>query len=249
MRERVLGTPIDALDLEICVERIAAWAAAAESRTVCACNVHSVVTARRDPSFAAALEEADLCTADGAPIAWRLRRLGHRGQPRVSGPDLMWRLCARAESDGLPIFLYGCRDETLERLRSRFARVFPRLRVAGSFAPPFRPLEPREDEAVVGRIARSGARIVFVALGCPKQELWLAAHRGRIAAVLIGVGAAFDFHAGVVRRAPPWMRRAGLEWLYRLAREPRRLWRRYLVTNALFAAYLAGQVLGERSRR
>lgn len=249
MKALVLDVPIDALDLESCVELIAGWAARREARTVCACNVHSVVTAKRDPAFAAALQSADLCTADGAPIAWWLRRAGFPRQPRVAGPDLMWRLCERCERDSLPIYLYGCGDETLERLRSRLARVFPRLRVAGSFSPPFRALEPHEDARVIEQIARSGARIVFVALGCPKQELWLAAHRARIPAVLAGVGAAFDFHAGVVRRAPPWMRGAGLEWLHRLAHEPRRLARRYLVTNALFLVYLARQIVAGAARR
>ncbi len=240
---RVLGSHIDALGWKGCLERIALWAARGESRAVVQCNVHSVVTARRDPGFAAAVRAADLAVPDGWPVAWRLRSLGFADQERIGGPDLMWRCCALAARSGQPVYLYGSDAPTLERLRARLREAFPRLRLAGWCAPPFRALTAAEDAQVVEAIEHSGARIVFVALGCPKQEAWMAQHRGRIHAVMLGVGAAFGFHAGVARRAPRWMRAHGLEWLHRLLAEPRRLWRRYLVTNTLFIAYLAGEWL------
>jgi len=245
----VLGARIDAVGWERCLDQIAGWASRRESRCVYLCNVHSIVTARRQPTFGTIINAADLAVPDGAPIAWRLRWLGFAEQQRISGPDLMWKCCARAAQEGLSVFLYGSSPETLERLRARLAREFPALRVAGWHAPPFRRLTSKEDAQVVRKIERSGAHLVFVALGCPKQEAWMKAHRGRINAVLIGVGAAFDFHAGMVRRAPRWMQRGGLEWLYRLACEPRRLWRRYLVTNTLFFAYLLSELIGRRPGR
>jgi N-acetylglucosaminyldiphosphoundecaprenol N-acetyl-beta-D-mannosaminyltransferase len=235
----VIGSRIDALDWRGCVGLIASWAARRESRYVCLCNVHSIVTARRDAGFRRVIEAADLALPDGAPVAWAMRRAGRRGQQRLDGPQLMWRCCARAARDGLPVFLYGADAHTLARLSEALTRRFPALRLAGCCAPPFRTLTDEEDAAVVRAIAESGAHIVLVALGCPKQEAWMAAHRERVRAVMIGVGAAFDYHAGTARRAPRWMRTAGLEWAHRLAREPRRLWRRYLVTNTLFLAYLA----------
>lgn len=242
-RSEVLGAPIDAVSWLRCLDRIVAWASRGESRYVCMCNVHSVVTARLNPEFRKVVSRADLAAPDGAPVAWRLRRMGHLGQERINGPDLMWRCCVRVAGAGLPVFLYGGTSRTLGRLRAKLLRELPDLRIAGWYAPPFRRLTAREDEDIVRSINDSGARIVFVALGCPKQEAWMAAHRGRIRAVMIGVGAAFDYHAGVVRRAPGWMRDVGLEWLHRLLSEPRRLWLRYFVTNTLFCAYLFGDVL------
>lgn len=244
----VLGAHIDAVDWKECLDRLAAWASRSESRCVYLCNVHSVVTARREPPFGQVINSADLAVPDGAPITWWLRGLGFAGQNRISGPDLMWRCCARAAAEGLSIFLYGGSAETLKRLSARLAREFPGLKLAGCHAPPFRLLTPEEDEQIVRTIENSGAQIVFVALGCPKQEAWMAARRGKIRAVMIGVGAAFDFHAGMIKRAPRWMQDCGLEWFHRLGSEPRRLWRRYLVTNTLFLVYLLGEFVGRRRR-
>jgi N-acetylglucosaminyldiphosphoundecaprenol N-acetyl-beta-D-mannosaminyltransferase len=242
-RAKVLGAPIDAITWLHCLDRIVSWASRRESRYVCMCNVHSVVTARLNPEFRKVVSGADLSVPDGAPVAWRLRRMGHHGQERINGPDLMWRCCVRIAGADLSVFLHGGTVHTLARLRARLSRELPELKIAGWHVPPFRPLTAREDEAIVRMINDSGAQIVFVALGCPKQEAWMAAHRGRIRAVMIGVGAAFDYHAGAIARAPRWMRDAGLEWLHRLLTEPRRLWRRYLVTNTLFCAYLVGDFL------
>lgn len=239
----VIGTPIDAVSWDDALSRIATWSGARESRYVCICNVHSVVTASRDVSFGRVVNEADMATPDGAPVAWMLRKLGFAEQARINGPDLMWRYCARAAESGQSVFLYGGTPETLELLQQRLRMQFPGLRVAGAISPPFRALMPDEDAAIVAQINASGAGVVFVSLGCPKQELWMAAHRGRINAVMIGVGAAFDYHAGTIQRAPKWMQDCGLEWLHRLCSEPRRLWRRYLVTNTLFVLGAARQLL------
>jgi N-acetylglucosaminyldiphosphoundecaprenol N-acetyl-beta-D-mannosaminyltransferase len=243
----VLGAPIDALSWDDAIARIAHWAERRESRVVCICNAHSVVTAMQDPSFAAVLRQADLATPDGAPVAWMLRRLGHPGQERINGPDLMWRWCGHAARQGLPIFLFGNTPQTLARLETRLRTAWPGLVIAGSLSPPFRPPSTDERAQIVERINAAGAGVVFVSLGCPKQERWMAEHRGLVRGVMIGVGAAFDFHAGTVRRAPPWMRRSGLEWLHRLLSEPRRLWRRYLFTNSAFTIGAVRQLLGWRT--
>jgi N-acetylglucosaminyldiphosphoundecaprenol N-acetyl-beta-D-mannosaminyltransferase len=184
-----------------------------------------------------------MATPDGMPIAWMLRHLGYPGQERINGSDVMWKYCEQAAGRGESVYFYGSTETTLGLLSKKLKAAFPELRIAGTVAPPFRALSAAEDESMVDAINRSGAGIVFVGLGCPKQETWMAAHRGRIRAVMVGVGAAFDFHAGTVKRAPLWMRRRGLEWLHRVCSEPRRLWRRYLVTNTLFILGAACQLL------
>lgn len=230
----VLDSQIDALNWEDVLSRIVAWGAQHQSRYVTLCNVHSVVTASQDPHFHAVIRQADMALPDGAPVAWVMRREGHRNQVRLSGPDLMWRYLAIAEKIGQSVFFYGSSDETLVRLKARIHAAFPKLRIAGMVSPPFRELTPEEDQAYVQQINRSGANIVFVGLGCPKQESWMHAHRGQIQGVMLGVGAAFDYHAGVIQRAPAWMQKIGMEWFHRLCSEPRRLAKRYAVTNSVF---------------
>lgn len=244
----VLAAPIDAIDMASACRRIAYWAERRESRYVCICNAHSAVTTTRDTTFRNTIERADMATADGAPVAWMLRRLGETGQERVSGPDLMLRYLSEAQERNEAIGLYGSTPQTLELLRRNLLQRWPNLNIAYSNSPPFRPLSTDEDAEDVAAINASGARTLWVSLGCPKQENWMAAHVGRIDTVMIGVGAAFDFHAGTVARAPDWMQRNGLEWLHRLASEPRRLWRRYLVTNSLFAIGAIRQLLALRLR-
>lgn len=239
----VLGAPIDVVSWDDALARIAVWASGAESRSVCLCNVHSVVSARGDPALAHAIRSADLTAPDGAPIAWMLRRLGHREQERIAGPDLMWRALAQAEDNGHGVFLLGGTRPTLIRLRKRILKRFPRLSLVGAIAPPFRPLSAEDNARIVQHIQRSGAQLVFVALGCPKQERWIAEQKGRVPAVMVGVGAAFEFHAGTRSRAPRWMRATGLEWLHRLISEPRRLAWRYLSTNTVFVVRALGQLL------
>lgn len=241
----VLGSRIDALTWNTALDRLIGWAHGRESRYVTICNAHVVVSASQDTGYLRVINESDMATPDGAPVAWMLRRQGIAGQPRISGPDLMWALCEKATQLSVPIYCYGSTEETLALLEQRLKSAFPELRLTME-SPPFRSLSKEEDEAAVARINDSGAGIVFVGLGCPKQEIWMAAHRGRINAAMIGVGAAFDFHAGTVARAPRWMRDNGLEWLHRLASEPGRLWKRYLVTNTLFILGAAKQLLLRR---
>lgn len=239
----VLEAFIDALSWDDAIGQIVAWGAARESRYVCICNVHSAVTTTQDVEFKIAVNNADMTTPDGAPIAWALRRLGHPSQQRINGPDLMMKYLTEAERLNQTVFFYGSTEDTLAKLRVALAKKFPMLRVGGTHAPPFRPLSLQEDDSIVDTINLSGSNVVFVGLGCPKQEKWMAEHRGRINAVMIGVGAAFDYHAGVLKRAPLWWQHNGLEWLYRLASEPRRLFRRYLVTNTLFVLGFVRQVV------
>lgn len=242
----VLGTPIDVLDWETAIGRISQWAAAKESRYICICNAHSCVIANQDRDLGRSLANADTATPDGAPVAWMMRRLGFPNQQRINGPDLMWRYCEQAATRGEAIYLYGGMPETLDLLQHQLKRAFPGLLIAGAWSPPIGTLTEEEDEADVARINASGAGIVWVGLGCPKQERWMAAHRGRVQAVMVGVGAAFDYHAGIIKRAPRWMQDVGLEWLYRLFSEPRRLWRRYLVTNTLFVMLAVYQLFLRR---
>lgn len=242
---KVVGGFIDAVDWSGAISRIRSWAHSRESKYVCICNAHSVVTARIDPRFSIVIDGADMATPDGAPVAWMLRRLGFESQKRINGPDLMWRYFASADLALERVFLYGGAEETLRLLKLRIDREFPGLKVVGAISPPFRSLTKEEDEDFVRQIEASGATTVWVSLGCPKQEQWMASHRGRINAVMVGVGAAFDYHAGTLRRAPLWMQMRGLEWFYRFVTEPRRLWRRYFVTNSLFI-YFALSQLGRR---
>lgn len=239
----ILSARIDALTWTGAVDEIERWTLDRQSRYVCICNVHSVVTAAQDPGFRDIVNGADMATPDGMPVAWALRWLGFADQQRINGPDLTLKLCARMSEVAVPVYFFGSSEHTLSLLGQKLRAMFPGLRVAGMVSPPFRALTPAEDNAAVAAINSSGAGIVFVSLGCPKQEQWMAEHRGRVHAVMIGVGAAFDYHAGTLKRAPAWMQDGGLEWFYRFVMEPRRLWKRYLVTNALFVALLAKQLL------
>src|SRR5262249_3983032 len=184
------------------VDCVFGWALLHESKTVCICAVHSLITALQNPAHADAIWSADMVTPDGAPVAWMLRKKGHVDQERISGADLMWTCCRKASELGTETFLYGGTPATLRTLEQRLRREFQGINIVGAFSPPFRELSAVEDAAIVDMINRSGARIVWVGLGCPKQEAWLRTHHGRVNAVMVGVGAAFDFHAGVVKRAP-----------------------------------------------
>lgn len=230
----ILNSHIDALSWEDTIQQITTWSSTNESRYICICNVHSVVTAKNEPDLQTAINNADMATPDGFPIAWTLRRMGHKNQERINGPDLMWKLCEYSNNQTLNIFLYGSTTKTLDKLKLCLSNRFPKIQIVGSYSPPFRTLTVEEDDEIINLINSSGAQVVFVGLGCPKQELWMAKQRGKINATMIGVGAAFDYHAGTLKRAPIWMRELGVEWLYRLAMEPGRLWKRYLMTNTVF---------------
>ncbi|MGH7879262.1 MAG: WecB/TagA/CpsF family glycosyltransferase, partial [Candidatus Binataceae bacterium] len=215
---------------------------------VCVTSVHGVVESQRDESLRLIHNNAGMVTPDGMPLVWVSRLMGFRQTQRVYGPDLMLAVCERAAARGYRHFFYGGGPGVAERLSERLCNRYPGLRVAGIHSPPFRALSPAEDCAVVEQINSSGADIVWVGISTPKQERWMAAHVRRLnAAALIGVGAAFDFHAGLKKQAPRWMRRSGLEWTFRLATEPRRLWRRYLASNPVFVALVAMQLMGGKT--
>ncbi len=201
--------------------------------------VHAVVTAACDAEMRSHVNTFQMITPDGQPVRWALNLLHSAGlKDRVYGPELMLLLCRKAPEAGVSVYLYGGTSAVLEELRSNLLSLCPGLLIAGSEAPPFRPLTAAEDRDVVRRINASGAGLIFIGLGCPKQDVFAYEHRDRLRGVQLCVGAAFDFHAGVKPTAPAWMQRHGLEWLYRLLKEPRRLWRRYLVTNTLFVLRL-----------
>jgi N-acetylglucosaminyldiphosphoundecaprenol N-acetyl-beta-D-mannosaminyltransferase len=240
---QILDTFVDSLSIVDALQQTGDWARLHSSRYICFCNVHALVTASVRSDLAKTYDDADLVLPDGAPVAWMLRVLGYKTQKRISGPDFMWQCCAHAQDHQASVFLYGNTQTTLEALETILHEAFPRLRIAGLLSPPYRPLTSAEDEAIVNRINNCGSHIVFVSLGCPKQELWMAKHRDRVQAVMLGVGAAFDFHAGTVQRPPVWVQNLGFEWLCRLAQEPKRLWKRYLLANSIFVYRAIGQAI------
>jgi N-acetylglucosaminyldiphosphoundecaprenol N-acetyl-beta-D-mannosaminyltransferase len=245
-RTPILGVGVSALDMATAVATVEAWIERREWDYVCVSTVHSIMECRRDPELRRIHNDAGLVTPDGMPLVWLSRLWGFRHVERVYGPDLMLALCKRSLERGWRHFLYGGTAETLALLEAALRGRFPGLSICGSFAPPFRPLTAEEDCEVVERINLAKPDIVWVGLGCPKQERWMAGHKGRVRGVLVGVGAAFDFLAGLKPQAPRWMQRAGLEWAFRLATEPRRLWRRYIVLNPLFIAAVARELVSRR---
>lgn len=217
--------------------------------TVVIANVHSVMTSRRDPMLAQAIANADIVTPDGVPLTWALRVDGHDAV-RVTGIDVLSDVADRGRAAGIRHYFYGATDETLDRIRARLEAEHPGIVIAGTFAPPFRPLTDEELREHAAAIEASGAHIVWVGLGMPKQELWMDRFRPFAPEVnLVGVGAAFDWLAGNQPMAPQWMRDRGLEWLYRLSKEPRRLWRRYIYNNPAYLALLGRKWLGARFGR
>ncbi len=243
-RRRVVSLDLTPLSISEAADQVMAWALAGEHRSVCEANVHMVMEAHDDPAFAQVVNGADLVLPDGMPIVWGLRLLGERGATRTCGPDLTLELCRRAAENGLPVGFYGSTATVLGALAERLSIQFPGLQIAYAFSPPFRPLDEAERAAIRETIHASGPRILFVGLGCPKQEQWMAQQRKHLPAVLLGVGAAFDFYANTVPRAPRWMQRAGLEWFFRLLSEPRRLWRRNIQHNPRYLLKLGAQWLG-----
>ena len=210
---------------------------------MCCAAVNNIMEARRSPDYRIVMDQADLVTSDGMPLVWMLRRLGARSATRVYGPDLMNLLLEAAEDAGIPVGFYGGTEAVLARLVPRAKQRYPRLQVAYAEAPPFRELTPEEDRRTTQAIQDAGVRILFVGLGSPKQDRWMHAHKDRVPAVMLGVGAAFDFLAGAKPQAPRWMQSSGLEWAFRLASEPRRLWRRYLTQNPKFVVLALVQLL------
>lgn len=246
-RVDILGVRVSATTMEGALGAIEGWITRGQPHYVCVSGMHGVMECQRDEELRRIHNAAGLVTTDGMPLVWLCRLKGQRRTERVYGPDLMLALCSRSQDKGYRHFLYGASADVLEALTSRLQTRFPRLNVVGTYAPPYRPLDPLEDSQIVESIKQTRPDVVWVGLSTPKQERWMAEHVERIGApALIGVGAAFDFHSGRKRQAPRWMQRNGLEWFFRLLSEPRRLYRRYLVNIPLFACYLGLEALGLR---
>ena len=238
MTDRVLrtcGVRVDPLTMDAAVARIVAAGAARRPLAAHLVNAYTLSLAVRDEGFRALLERGDLNLPDGTPLVWLGRRAGlDELRTRVYGPDLMQAVVDRGREAGTTHYLYGSSPEVIDRLAARLRRDHPGAAIVGAESPPYRPLTAAEEDAMVARICGSEAQVVWVGLGTPKQDVFVDRFRGRIGVPLVAVGAAFDFLAGTKRMAPRWMQQRGLEWLYRLASEPRRLWRRYLVGNTVF---------------
>jgi N-acetylglucosaminyldiphosphoundecaprenol N-acetyl-beta-D-mannosaminyltransferase len=244
----VLGVPLALTDYERTMDWMDATIRTGGKGYVCVAATHTVVATQDDPGLRAAVKGASLVVPDGQPVVWAMNALGHDLTHRVYGPDLMAKYCDRSAATGARLFLYGGRNQgALVQLALNLRRRFPGVQIVGGYAPPFRPLSDEELDAVVAEINHAKPDVVWVGIGVPKQEKWMAALRERLdAPVLVGVGAAFDFHAGLIPQAPAWMQSAGLEWLFRLSKEPRRLWKRYLTYNPRFVLGFARQYARHR---
>ena len=240
----VIGLSVDSTSYSRATNSVINWAIRSESRYVCIANVHMIMMSQDSLNFRKVVNAADLVTPDGMPLVWMLRLKGKLNQPRVYGPTLMLHVLKSAACEGIAVGFYGGTPTLLDSLIKRMQARYANLKVAFSFSPPFQPMGLQEDESIIEQINQSGTRILFVGLGCPKQEIWMAEHRGKVQAVMLGVGAAFDFHSGSKLQAPTWMQRIGLEWLFRLLTEPRRLWRRYFYHNPRFLVLAIADLLG-----
>jgi N-acetylglucosaminyldiphosphoundecaprenol N-acetyl-beta-D-mannosaminyltransferase len=241
----VLGVYVDAINLIDGVAQVMRWTAERKKTYVCVTGVHGIMESQRDPDLKRVHNSAGLVTPDGMPLVYINRAAGHPDCGRVYGPDLMLAICRASLTYGYRHFFFGATANTLDRLTARLRAIYPEIQIAGTYAPPFRPLPELESAEVLARINESAPDVVWIGLSTPKQERWMADCRPYLEApVLIGVGAAFDFHAGTVRQAPAWLQPLCLEWLFRLLTEPRRLWKRYLVNNPSFIISLTLQMLG-----
>jgi N-acetylglucosaminyldiphosphoundecaprenol N-acetyl-beta-D-mannosaminyltransferase len=241
----VLGVRVHLVEMRQVLERIGEWIEGrGHCRFIVATQMHGIMEARRDPEFKMMINSADLFVPDGFSLVWAVRRQGANLKTRVPGPDLFLAGCQLAEKRGYSVFFYGDTAHTLDVLRARLKERFPKLKIAGAHSPPFRPLTPDEDAHEVRMINDSGADIVWVGLGLPKQERWMFEHRNQLTVpVLVGVGAAFKFVSGRVNRAPSWIGNRGFEWLWRFAHEPRRVWRRVMVDGPHFLFCIAFEKL------
>jgi N-acetylglucosaminyldiphosphoundecaprenol N-acetyl-beta-D-mannosaminyltransferase len=246
----VLGVPLALSDYDDTREWIDAMIAHGEQGYICVAATHTIMVCHEDPELREAVLNSSLTVPDGQPLVWAMNALGGNLTDRVYGPDLMARYCERAAANGTRMYLYGGRNQgALVQLALNLRQSYPGLKIVGGYSPPFRDLTEEEEDAIVDEINGTQADVVWVGVGAPKQEKWMAAMRSRLdAAVLVGVGAAFDFHAGLVPQAPDWMQSAGLEWLYRMAQEPRRLGPRYVRYNPRFVTGFARQYARHRLR-
>lgn len=242
----IIGFPVAALRFDDQITLLLQWAKAFASRVICVANVHMLIEGHQNPAFASVLREADLLTPDGMPLVWMLRLAGLARQDRVAGLDILNAICHAAPAQGVSVFFLGSQQGILDRMKIRLEKEFPDLKIAAMEPLPFRPLTTMENQAIIQQINESGAGVVFVSLGCPKQEIWMMQNKGKVHAVMIGLGGAFPVYAGLHSRAPHLIRLAGLEWLYRLIQEPRRLWRRYWSTIPLFVWLACKQLLDDR---
>lgn len=243
---QVLGIRVDAVQMADVVGQMKEWIRSkGGAHSIAATGMHGVVEAQHDPGFKQILNNTDLIVPDGTPIVWAGRRRGHHLARRVYGPDLMLAFCEETQTHGYRHFLYGGEPGVAEQLAESLKRRFPALQVAGTYSPPFRPLSQEEDDEIVAMISGAAPDVLWVGLGTPKQERWMHEHRNKLnVPVVVGVGAAFDMISGRRRQAPRWMREHGLEWLFRLCQEPRRLWRRYLIYGTQFVAWIVLESLG-----
>jgi N-acetylglucosaminyldiphosphoundecaprenol N-acetyl-beta-D-mannosaminyltransferase len=240
-----LGVGVSAINMQMALETIQEWVENQSSNYVCVTGVHGVMESQKDETLRQIHNHAGMVTPDGMPLVWLGRLHGYGHVDRVYGPDLMLALCTMPEARGYRHFFYGGAEGVPERLATSLQERFPGLVIAGAYSPPFRPLTPEEDGEIVRMLREAKPDIVWVGLGTPKQERWMANYTEKLpASVMIGVGAAFDFHTGRKPQAPGWMRRNGLEWLFRLITEPHRLWRRYLINNPRFVCLVLAQALG-----
>jgi N-acetylglucosaminyldiphosphoundecaprenol N-acetyl-beta-D-mannosaminyltransferase len=240
----LLSIPIGAIPFDEQISLIIEWARLRKSKMVCLANVHMLMEAYWNEKFASILKGADLISSDGMPLVWMLKLMGIYNQERVAGMDVFLKLCQLAPQCDVSIFFLGSESQILQRIEEKIKLEFPQVQIAGMESLPFRPLTSSEDEELIERINNSGAGVLLLCLGCPKQETWIAQHQDKVKAVMIGVGAVFPVYAGIHKRAPRHIRDLGLEWLYRLIQEPKRLWYRYLQTIPLFV-YLAFKQLIE----
>lgn len=239
----VVGTPVSSTSFDELRLLVSAWTTNRESRFVCVANVHMLVEAADDPNFRDVLRSADLVVPDGMPLVWMMRFFGFKSQGRMAGLDVLSTVCDIAAEKQIPVYFIGSTDEVLEKIRARALDEYKGLHIAGIYSPPFRDLSREEEEAIADKINSSEAKIVFVGLGCPKQELWMARHKHLINGVMFGIGGAFPVYAGLLKRAPRLIRNLGFEWLYRLLQEPQRLWKRYWYTNTKFTKMAIQQLL------
>jgi N-acetylglucosaminyldiphosphoundecaprenol N-acetyl-beta-D-mannosaminyltransferase len=243
----VLGVQVSAIDLPRAVDLAERWIQAGRPGYICLTGVHGVMEAKRDPEFRAILNGAVVNAPDGMPMTWVGRMQGLQEMDRVFGPEFMAAMCARSVERGYRNYLYGGKPGVAEILRANLERTFPGLQVAGTYTPPFGELAQAEEEEICRRVREARAHIVWVGLSTPKQERFMARLAERLEApLLVGVGAAFDFHAGLIRDCPRWVKRSGLQWVHRLMQDPRRLWRRYLRNNPAFLWHIAHQLAGAR---
>ena len=244
IRQRILSLETKVIDIAMAVNQTLLLVSKKRGGYICVSNVHMCMEVYDTPEFERIVNSANMILPDGRPLLWAQKLLGHHGATQVRGQDIMSELCVISGKKGLRIGLYGGQSESvLASVESKLKQDYPSIKLSFQFSPPFRPLTPAEDAKVVNEINSAGIDILFVGIGCPKQERWMAEHKDKLRCVLFGVGAAFDFVAGQKKHAPRWMQQAGLEWFFRLCTEPKRLWKRYLINNPRFIFYFGLQLI------